>query len=172
MFIQRGSFVLSRVPPNGCELPFHHILSRDGRSRDRHEKYRPGSNNHRPQARRPFLQRMLTPHPAVHPVHAFGPSQSWRPRRAHARGATLTLLTSVTACIPRSLAGPDHSRCRSALVCAQRRLSTSSRTLRHAAPRHGARPKVRPSPCHASMLPHDHAQPLSHTSTPPSTAAA
>jgi hypothetical protein len=99
---------------------------------------------------------MPTPRPAIHRAHVFGPPQSWRPRRAYDLGTALTLLTSVAACISRSLAGPDCSRCRSAIVCAQRRRRASSWTLWQGLPRHCACPKVRPSLPPPSMPSHDH----------------
>ena len=97
------------VPQIECERPLHHMLSRGGRSRDRHKKYPPGSKKHPLHALRPRPERMPTPHPARHRAHALDPPQSWRPRRPRARGASLTLSSPIPARIPRSLTGPDCS---------------------------------------------------------------
>lgn len=119
----------------------------------------------------PCTTRMPTPHPSMHRAHALQPGQLGTARSTRDRGASLMLLSPISACIPRSFTCPGCLRCCLALVCTARRLSTSGRTQWHASPRHGACLKVRPSPCHASKLPLDHAQPLSHTTTQLSTTA-
>ena len=120
-----------------------------------------------PGARRPCSERMPTPHPARHRAHAFGPPQSWRPRRARDRGTSLTLSSAIPARISLSLTGPDCSRCRSALGRLSAGGSTWQMALGHGAPRPQARPMVRPPICHASTPPAGPHWPLSRTSTRP-----
>ena len=140
------------------------MLSRDDRSRDRHNKYRPGSKEHSPHALRPRPERMPTPHPAWHRAHALGPPQSWRPRRARDRGATITLSSSITSRISLSLTGPDCSRCRLALERPSAGGSTWQMALGHSALRPEACPMVRPTICHAGTPPAGPHCPLSRTS--------
>ena len=141
------------------------MLSRDDRSRDRHNKYRPGSKEHSPHALRPRPERMPTPHPAWHRAHALGPPQSWRPRRARDRGATITLSSPITSRISLSLTGPDCSRCRLALGRPSAGGSTWQMALGHSALRPEACPMVRPTICHAGTPPAGPHCPLSRTST-------
>ena len=141
------------------------MLCRGGRSRDRHNKWPQAPNFFPHGARRPPLERMPTPHPAWHRAHALGPPQSWRPRRARDRGATITLSSSITSRISLSLTGPDCSRCRLALGRPSAGGSTWQMALGHSALRPEACPMVRPTICHAGTPPAGPHCPLSRTST-------
>ena len=137
---------------------------RGGRSRDRH-KNGPQAPNFFPYgAPRRRSERMPTPHPARHRAHAFGPPQSWRPRRTRDRGASLTLSSSIPARIPRSFTGLTTYAAVWPLVRALRRLSVSSWASWPAAPRQHACPMVRASLPPPSMQPQDHSWPLFRTS--------
>ena len=108
--------------------------------------------------------RLPTPHPTLHRAYFLDRSQNNRPRAAHDRGASLTLPASIPARIPRSLTGPDCSRCRSALSCTSAGRSTRLTALEHGALRPQACPMVCPSMCHAGAPPAASASSLSCTS--------
>ena len=116
---------------------------------------------------RPSATRMPTPNPARHRAHPLHASRLGIPGSPHDRGATLTLLSLIPARIPRSLAGPDCSRCRIGSRDPSAGGSARLMALGHRAHRPQARPLVRPPTCHASTPPAGPHCPLSCTFTRP-----
>ena len=80
-FLQRGTFVLCRVPRNGSWLPLHPELYRGGGAQDRHLNNRPGSNFYRLMRPGVRLQRLPTPHPARHRAKSSTASRLGAPGR-------------------------------------------------------------------------------------------
>ena len=110
---------------------------------------------------------MPTPHLARHRAHPSHPSQLGISSSPRDRGATLSLSSSIPARIPRSLAGPDCSRCRIGSRDPSAGGSARPMALGHRALRPQARPMVRPPIRHASPPPAGTHCPLSRTSARP-----
>jgi len=116
---------------------------------------------------RPAAAQLPTPHPATHRAHASHPSRLGTSGSPRDGGASTILPPSLPARIPRSLARPDCSRCRSALSCPSAGRTARLMALGHGDPRRRAHPKVRPSICHAGTPPAASPSPISRTSARP-----
>ena len=104
---------------------------------------------------------------ARHRAHPSHPCRLGMPGSPRDGGATLALSSSMPARIPRSLAGPDCSRCRIDSRDPSAGGSARLMALGHRAHRPQARPLVRPPTCHASTPPAGPHCPLSCTFTRP-----
>ena len=111
--------------------------------------------------------RLPTPHPARHRARGLPSSRLGIPGSPRDRGASTILPSSIPARIPRSLARPDCSCCRSALSCTSAGRTARLTALGHGDPRRRARPKVRPSICHTGTPPATSPSPISRTSAHP-----